>query len=417
MEKLLLSKQPQYLEFSYETMCHTKVSTAEYDVCIAVPQSKKYIGYITLIQEQPPTTTHIDPYVNSNPLYPILIIYELNRFRKINDIYAVSTVDFEMGEVASWMEETIFYGSIVDSFFIMEDILCYKSISMRNSVFKEKLEIMTYILSLSPYFDWIPPSPVCHSVLPQYEFTGKMKLVLPMFFRNVEQTTIDISMVPYPVHHIQYKSINLLKPILNVSLSRNGALGFKPPPIVKETNHPVTNISFVGSNSQKTPKKHGSLSSHHSYLNKFGAVFTFNYNKPQYKKITMFEVMADLQYDVYFLYAYNNLDIVTSPQSLSFTPMSSGKHIYVNVAFISTYATSKMMNDIFRRIKENDNLDYIEESDDEDEFENTDPEKYVDLKKKVIMECQFNYKFKKWMPVRVMVNSNGYNKIVPISNL
>ena len=49
--------------------------------------------------------------------------------------------------------------------------------------------------------------------------------------------------------------------------------------------------------------------------------------------------------------------------------------------YIPDYKTSVMLNKIFRKIRENDNLDYIEESDDEDDFQNTEPDKYVDLKK------------------------------------
>ena len=75
------------------------------------------------------------------------------------------------------------------------------------------------------------------------------------------------------------------------------------------------------------------------------------------------------------------------------------------------------MNSIFRNIKENENLDYIEESEDEDEFENTNPNKYVYLNKKVNMECKFNYKFKKWIPIQIIENNINFGKIVPISNL
>jgi hypothetical protein len=60
------------------------------------------------------------------------------------------------------------------------------------------------------------------------------------------------------------------------------------------------------------------------------------------------------------------------------------------------------MNNIFRKIKENENLDAIEESDDEEDFENIDYDKYVDLKKYVFMECKFSMKFKKWIPIRVV---------------
>ena len=344
---------------------------------------------------------------------------------------------------------------------------------MRNAIFKEKLEVMSYILSLSDYFDWIPmstPSPPTHSFIPppslqtslqapfqapfqtpstfpplpssfeRRDFMGKMKLVFPMFFENVEQTVINISEVPYPVHHIQYRSISLLKPILNVAVLRTGGLVFKPPPIVKEVEnntHPpgfngrfplntslshsnpapgkTTLTATTTTNNTTTPqsKKRAGSTSPNSYSNHFGTVFNFNYSKPQYKKRTIFEVMADIQYDVYLLYAYNNMSITGTGGSSK----TVEKNVYVNVAFISNYKTSKMMNRIFRKIKENENLDYIEESEDEEDFENADPEKFVDLKKKVIMEFQFNFKFKKWMPLGIVENTNSYTKIVPIGNL
>ena len=57
------------------------------------------------------------------------------------------------------------------------------------------------------------------------------------------------------------------------------------------------------------------------------------------------------------------------------------------------------MNKLFRNIKENDNLDTLEESDDEEEFENISLDKYVDLNKKYIMKCEYNFSFKKWVPL------------------
>jgi hypothetical protein len=59
------------------------------------------------------------------------------------------------------------------------------------------------------------------------------------------------------------------------------------------------------------------------------------------------------------------------------------------------------MNKIFRKIKENANLDFLEESDDEEEFESEDPHKFVDLDKSYNMLCVYNHKFKKWVPVRI----------------
>ena len=39
----------------------------------------------------------------------------------------------------------------------------------------------------------------------------------------------------------------------------------------------------------------------------------------------------------------------------------------------------------------------------DNDFENTEPTKYVDLTKKVKMQCTFNEKFKKWVPNIIIV--------------
>jgi hypothetical protein len=59
------------------------------------------------------------------------------------------------------------------------------------------------------------------------------------------------------------------------------------------------------------------------------------------------------------------------------------------------------MNKLFRKIKENDRLDALEESDDEEEFENENEDKFVYLDKTYNMICLYNYKFKKWYPIKV----------------
>ena len=75
---------------------------------------------------------------------------------------------------------------------------------------------------------------------------------------------------------------------------------------------------------------------------------------------------------------------------------------FVQIAYIPNFQTSKLMNSIFRIIKENNNLDALEESDDEDEFENTEVDKFVDLKKRVKMECKMHQTFKKWVPIKLL---------------
>jgi len=94
------------------------------------------------------------------------------------------------------------------------------------------------------------------------------------------------------------------------------------------------------------------------------------------------------------------------------------------IAGIPNVFTSVMMNGIFRNIKENSNIDAIEESDsdddsDDDNGDNGDDDsgddddvkncakhydtknKYVDLTKNISMVCQYNSKFKKWVPIKI----------------
>ena len=96
-----------------------------------------------------------------------------------------------------------------------------------------------------------------------------------------------------------------------------------------------------------------------------------------------FKVMADIKPDIYNLYCFDN--------ELSF----------YGIAMIPDYKTSVFMNDLFRTIKENKNLDFLEESDDVEEFENTNEDKFVDLKKSLIMKCVYIDKFRKWKPVSI----------------
>jgi hypothetical protein len=119
--------------------------------------------------------------------------------------------------------------------------------------------------------------------------------------------------------------------------------------------------------------------------------------KSQYKLPTVFLVTADIQFDIYHLYAYGK----------------GSQQIYYNIAYIPSYHSSCMMNSIFRKIKENTSLDAIEESDDEEDFEDIREDKYVDLQKTVQMECIYLSKFKKWVPKRLVQGQ----KIVHISLL
>ena len=99
---------------------------------------------------------------------------------------------------------------------------------------------------------------------------------------------------------------------------------------------------------------------------------------------TKFYIKADTREDIYYLYETAECDKVAG------------------TANICDYKTSVMMNSIFRNIKENRNLDALEESDDEDEFEDTREDRFVDVKKRVLMICEYSPRFRSWVPRRVV---------------
>jgi hypothetical protein len=96
----------------------------------------------------------------------------------------------------------------------------------------------------------------------------------------------------------------------------------------------------------------------------------------------VFKVSPQIQTDIYNLFVYKD-----------------GQEEFYDIAFIPDYVTSVLMNKLFRNIKENYNLDALEESDDEKEFENEKEDKFVFLDRSFKMNCQYNYKFKKWVPL------------------
>tara|TARA_B100000902_G_scaffold354010_1_gene365853 strand:- start:838 stop:1785 length:948 start_codon:yes stop_codon:yes gene_type:complete len=121
-----------------------------------------------------------------------------------------------------------------------------------------------------------------------------------------------------------------------------------------------------------------------------------------YKKKVVSEailkIKATVTDDIYELYCYE--------------PGNINK--FYGHACINTYKKSIFLNSLFRNIKENRNLDLLEESDDENDFENVSEDKYVNLKKTLIMKCIFNQKFKKWEPIEIIKDKTKittYNEI------
>jgi hypothetical protein len=394
----LNQKQIQYLtkrmptfELSYETIAHKKVYSS-YDVCLTIPTGKKYLVWFSF-------------YENTDVCY----LMELNREKKIIQVQTVNTVfnpKLSLG--------TLLYGTLISenvqpnihssgsngltsknsnqntkmerSFFVIEDIYQYCGISMKNLVFGEKLGYIEQMLRNYMTLEFPIDS----------EKYGGILFVLPVIwgFKEENANETDIiqlyektrSSIPYPVHHIQIRKLREISPYMNLVvnqiLSKNNQRSHSTIP----TNVITKSITSSTECSIKTP------------LLLDVAHFTMDFTKPQYRMRTIFQVSADIQFDVYHLYACGR----------------NKKMVYYNIAYIPNLKTSIFMNQLFRNIRENQNIDYIEESDDEEDFQDMREDKYVNLNKTLLIECSFHNKFKKWVPLRVV---GPQYKIVHIGQL
>jgi len=113
-----------------------------------------------------------------------------------------------------------------------------------------------------------------------------------------------------------------------------------------------------------------------------------NNNNNNNKLVATFKITPNISNDIYNLFI-----------------LSNNNELFYDLALIDTYKTSVYMNNLFRNIKENKNLDYLEESDEEEDFENIEVNKYVYLEKTYNIECIYSYKFKKWIPQKISKNN------------
>ncbi len=197
--------------------------------------------------------------------------------------------------------------------------------------------------------------------------------------------------ISYPIHHLQYNNLDIISPILNTYFHNN---------TVEYST--LNNLKIYANVHIKSNIDNGLTKKTIPFINPSCMSKLSRFSKKQYKYPTNFKIMADIQYDIYHLYAYNSI---------------TNSLIYYDMAYIPNLKISINMNKLFRNIRENQNLDYIEESDDESDFENVNEDKYVDLKKMIIMECSFHTKFKRWVPIRILDDMNPSVKIIHINKL
>lgn len=341
----LFARFPTFAKPSYETFVHKKVEK-EYDICMAIPSGKRAFLWFTFYNHE-----------------KTCFIIELGRHQELQDNIHILPWNFDK----SFALGTLLSGYLVDGdekcpnhkYFIGDEIFMFKGYEFGNPfpiVMVKKYE------AFCDFFDSLKTK--------QY---GNYSIHCIVMWNRSESETLPerwAMAMGYNMKHIQYRCSRNVQPYVNYILNKNPwAMG--GPNIQEDAMDYVPRMN-IWSDVTKYKKQM--------------PLWNIDVHSPIFRRKTLFWVQADISYDVYYLYVQNN--------------------VLYQYAFVPNYKTSVMMNGIFRHIVENKNIDYIEESEDEAEFENIRDDKYVDLEKRVLMECGFDRKFKKWIPLRIAHEQN-----------
>ena len=227
----------------------------------------------------------------------------------------------------------------------IHDIYSYKGTSYTNVEYVKKLQLIESIFQ--------------HEIKQISYFPDQVVIGLPLMTSGKtshDEVLTYLRSIPYPIATSQYRFSNRKDSlIVNVSMS--------------------TMMTPVERTNTNRTTYHNT-----KYIDYKG----IRYGKVRVPDAT-FLVTPDIQNDVYRI--ETNL----------------GFHAF---AGIQSYEISKFMNNLFRKIKENENLDLLEESDDEDDFENVAEDKYVHIEKKYRLVCRYLHKINKWEPYKFAPRGN-----------
>ena len=308
-----------------------------------ITHKKVYSDFVLAIPEGKKCFAWFTNSNNGNVCY----ILELGENKKFFDIKIVNCC---FNNYLSY--GTIFYGTLFNyldnDFFSIEDIFLYKGKNISNYIWIKKLEIFYQIMNID---------------IKQISYNKSFIVFgLPLINIDFDKLLDEISKVKYKIKCVQFRNYNnknvsqyLEFKNINKSVKVEQKTEYKPSTIISKQ---VTNVNTNSSYKNNTKRE----------------------------KFAVFQIKPEIQNDIYYLYCYDN-----NTQSL----------VHYNIAYIPDFKTSVMMNKLFRNIKENNNLDTLEESDDENEFENEKEDRFVYLDREFNMMCSYNYKFKKWTPLKL----------------
>ena len=305
---------------------------------------KVYSNFVLAIPEGKKCFAWFTNTKNGNVCY----ILELKENKQVYDIKIINCC-FN----SSLSYGTIFYGTVFNhlgnNFFSIEDIFFYKGVNVSNYIWMKKLDLFVQVMN-------IDIQQVAYNI-------SFIVFGLPLLSSNFDELVNEISKINYKIKCIQFRNYsnkNVSQYLEFISINKFVQdITYKPSQPQAIVVKKVTN-SNVNSDSKNDSKR---------------------------ERLAVFQIKPEIQNDIYYLYCYDNIS-----QTL----------VHYNIAHIPDFKTSVMMNKLFRNIKENNNLDTLEESDDENEFENEKEDRFVYLDREFNMICSYNYKFKKWIPLKLV---------------
>ena len=307
-----------------------------HDVILAIPEGKKCLVWFT-------------SYKSEN----VCFIMETGENNSICEVY-MGIVGFH-DKLVLGACGTIFYGTIFktngSTCFCIEDLYYYKGANHSSKTFLSRLQLIKNILQ---------------NEISQQSLTNKYILFgLPLMNTDLITLLKEIDLLPYKISQLKFRWFETKKIMFSsyYKPSVRGLIARESVPLSARESVPLATVVSRVSAPLATRVKD-------------------NIHNGKQLSNAVFKVTADVQSDIYNLFIYKD-----------------GIEEFYDYAYIPDYETSLLMNKLFRNIKENNNLDALEESDDEDDFENNKIDKYVYLDRSAIMNCKFNYKFKKWMPI------------------
>lgn len=308
------------------------------ELILAIPEGTKCFVWFTLFN---------DKYVC------LLFELENNKKKEIKHIRIINT-SFSK----SLCYGTILYGTLFNhmnhSFFSIEDVFLYKNKDLSRDNWANKWNTITNILK----HDITQASYNKHFVVFGLPVMAESNDIMERILKT------DIT---YNIHSLQYYQSQRKNSYLVLPLHRFNA---------------NTHIATINTLTVSTPKemKHVKETKEMKETNVMKGINETKEIERTLRYIVL-EVRPDIQNDIYHLSCLHGISC--------------------GIACIPDYKTSKMMNALFRNIKENEDLDKLEESDDETEFENANLDKFVHLDKFYYMKCQYNKRFKKWTPIEI----------------